>query len=95
MKVWLVSFGFLFVLVELFQWLKGVTPPLPVYVFAGAFLAIASNYEKGITSFWSRQSSIEGDLISENATLIDETSALSAKTLDRPSLAADSSIDRE
>lgn len=39
---------FLFAGVELFQWLKGVMLPLPVYVFAGAFLAIASNYEKGL-----------------------------------------------
>ena len=39
---------FLFAGVELFQWLKGVILPLPVYVLAGAFLAIASNYDKGL-----------------------------------------------
>jgi hypothetical protein len=39
---------FLFAGVELFQWLKGVILPLPIYVLAGAFLAIASNYEKGL-----------------------------------------------
>ncbi len=38
----------LFVGVEFFQWLRGVILPLPLYVLGGAFLAIASNYEKGI-----------------------------------------------
>ena len=38
----------LFAGVEFFQWLKGVILPLPVYVLAGAFLAIASNYDKGL-----------------------------------------------
>ena len=39
---------FLFSGVEFFQWLKGVILPLPVYVLAGAFLAIASNYDRGL-----------------------------------------------
>lgn len=39
---------FLFAGVELFQWLKGVILPLPIYVLAGAFLAIASNYDRGL-----------------------------------------------
>lgn len=38
----------LFAGVELFQWLKGIILPLPLYVLAGAFLAIASNYGKGL-----------------------------------------------
>lgn len=38
----------LFVGVQLFQWLKGAILPLPLYVMAGAFLAIASNYDKGM-----------------------------------------------
>ncbi len=38
----------LFGAVELFQWLKGVMLPLPIYVLAGSFLAIASNYDKGM-----------------------------------------------
>jgi hypothetical protein len=48
MKVWLFSFGVLFGLVELYQWVKEFTFPLPIYVLGGAFLAFASNYEKGI-----------------------------------------------
>lgn len=95
MKVWLVSFSFLFVLVELFQWLKGITPPLPVYVFAGAFLAIASNYEKGITAFWGGQSSRASETISQNATLVNELSELDGKTFDRPFLRAEPATEQQ
>lgn len=38
----------LFAGVELWQWLKGVVVPLPFYLLGGAFLAIASNYQKGL-----------------------------------------------
>jgi hypothetical protein len=51
MKVWLTSIAFFFILFELFQWIKGFILPLPIYVLAGAFLAIASNYNKGIVQF--------------------------------------------
>lgn len=48
MKVWLTTVFILFALVQAFQWVKGVMLPLPLYVLAGAFLAIASNAEKGL-----------------------------------------------
>jgi hypothetical protein len=38
----------LFILIEILLWLKTFINPLPLYIFAGAFLAIASNYEKGM-----------------------------------------------
>jgi len=50
MKVWIASFLVLFGLAEIYQWLQHFTLPLPVYILGGAFLAIASNYEK-ITGF--------------------------------------------
>ena len=46
MKIWLACFIAMFAVAELFQWLKGVTLPLPIYILGGAFLAIASNYGK-------------------------------------------------
>jgi hypothetical protein len=46
MKIWLTTCVLLFVLVELVLWVKQFILPLPVYLVAGAFLAIASNYEK-------------------------------------------------
>lgn len=44
MGVWLLCFGLLFALAELILWLKEIMLPLPIYILAGAFLAIASNY---------------------------------------------------
>lgn len=46
MRVWLVTVVVLFVLIQFYQWAKGFILPLPIYVLAGAFLAIASNYEQ-------------------------------------------------
>jgi hypothetical protein len=44
----LLVIGLLFVGVELFQWFRSIILPLPVYVLGGAFLAIASNYDRGL-----------------------------------------------
>jgi hypothetical protein len=46
MKVWLTTCVLVFVVVQLVMWVKQFILPLPVYLVAGAFLAIASNYEK-------------------------------------------------
>lgn len=46
MKVWLACFLLLFALAELFQWAQQFSFPLPIYILGGAFLAIASNYDK-------------------------------------------------
>jgi hypothetical protein len=43
MRVWTVCFVVFFILTELYQWLEGVALPLPMFVGAGALLAIASN----------------------------------------------------
>ena len=36
----------MFAMAELFHWLKHFSLPLPIYILGGAFLAIASNYDK-------------------------------------------------
>ena len=48
MRVWISAVFVLFALVQFCQWVKGFILPLPIYVLAGAFLAIASNYDKGM-----------------------------------------------
>ncbi|AFZ22913.1 hypothetical protein Cylst_0580 [Cylindrospermum stagnale PCC 7417] len=53
MKVWLACFLVLFALAELFDWVEGFTLPLPIYILGGAFLAVASNYDKIIGSYFS------------------------------------------
>ncbi|ANV84847.1 hypothetical protein AWQ21_10935 [Picosynechococcus sp. PCC 7003] len=57
MQVWLTSVVVLFIAVQVFQLIKGFFVPLPFYILGGAFLAIASNYDKGImTVFKSKES---------------------------------------
>ena len=46
MQVWLACFLVLFGLSELFQWMKQLSLPLPVFILGGAFLAIVSNYDR-------------------------------------------------
>lgn len=46
MKVWIISVLVLFGMVEMYQWMKHFTLPLPVFILGGALLAIASNYRK-------------------------------------------------
>jgi hypothetical protein len=53
MRVWLACFFILFALAELFDWLQAFTLPLPIYILGGAFLAVASNYDKIIGSYFS------------------------------------------
>lgn len=43
LRFWLVCFGLLFVLVELWQWMRELTLPLPFCIVGGVALAIASN----------------------------------------------------
>ncbi len=46
MRVWLVCFFLLFAIAEFFKWAQGFSVPLPIYILGGAFLAVASNYDK-------------------------------------------------
>ena len=76
MKAWLVSVGILFVLVEIFSWVKNFILPLPVYILAGAFIAIASNYDKGIIAMFRQKTAESTDIITQTASLIEERKAL-------------------
>jgi len=53
MRVWLACFFVLFALAKLFDWVQGLSLPLPIYILGGAFLAIASNYDKIVGSYFS------------------------------------------
>jgi len=48
MRFWLVSFILIFAFAQFLLWVKNFFLPLPLYIFGGAFLAIASNYEQNI-----------------------------------------------
>ena len=86
MRVWLVSFSLLFVLAEILQWAKGFLLPLPIYLLAGAFLAIASNYDKGIFSSTTSKSANVDKCISQTATLVNPINNSEQKIVTPPSL---------
>lgn len=75
MRVWLVTVVVLFLGVQLYQWLQGFMLPLPIYVMAGAFLAIASNYEKGMSALFPSFSTSQEPL-QQTATLIESLEIL-------------------
>ncbi|WP_319419960.1 hypothetical protein [Pleurocapsa sp. FMAR1] len=75
MKAWLIGVGILFVLAEFGIWLKQFMLPLPIYILGGAFLAIASNYEKGIMAMFRQQSTTD-DALYQTATLINQIGVL-------------------
>ena len=75
LKAWLFGVGILFVLAEFSIWLKQFILPLPIYVLAGALLAIASNYEQGLIALF-RQKDSDSDILIQTATTIERANAL-------------------
>ncbi|WP_066381303.1 MULTISPECIES: hypothetical protein [unclassified Anabaena] len=61
MRIWLACFLVLFALAELFDWLKKFSLPLPIYILGGAFLAVASNYDK-IIGYYFNDATVEASL---------------------------------
>jgi hypothetical protein len=62
MRVWLACFFVLFALAEFFDWVKALSLPLPIYILGGAFLAVASNYDKIVGS---QLGSVKGEISPE------------------------------
>ncbi len=75
MRFWLLTVFLLFALVQFFQWLKGFALPFPLSILGGALLAIASNYDKGITAFLTVKSTTEKPL-HQTAILLEEIQLL-------------------
>ncbi len=95
MKAWLIGVGILFVLAEFSIWLKQFMLPLPIYILGGAFLAIASNYEKGIMAMFRQQKSVTDDALYQTATLINQVGVLEediSKTSSLPEVSKDPHI---
>ena len=81
MKSWLIIVAILFVIAEAILWVKNFILPLPVYILGGAFLAIASNYDKGIMAFIKPYLKTNHEIISQTASLIEDPNILKqAKT---------------
>ena len=75
LKAWLFGVGILFVLAEFGIWLKQFILPLPIYILAGAFLAIASNYERGLAALF-RQRETEAEALTQTVTLIEQVKVI-------------------
>jgi hypothetical protein len=88
MKVWLTTFGLLFVLAQIYVWVKDFILPLPIYILGGAFLAIASNYEPGIFSLLPKryQQNEAESMVSQTATLVENMENLQTKSSTNKSL---------
>ena len=76
MKAWLISVALLFVLAEFSLWIADFILPLPIYILAGSFLAIASNYEKGIVALFRQQIDSNPESLSQIATLVNKTESI-------------------
>ncbi|MBW4640293.1 MAG: hypothetical protein KME05_19115 [Gloeocapsa sp. UFS-A4-WI-NPMV-4B04] len=75
MRIWLTCFGMLFAIAELYQWAKDLSLPLPIYILGGAFLAIASNYNKRSGLFFQNSSTeLPAAINSANSTSWDNLS---------------------
>ncbi|MEA5597167.1 hypothetical protein [Rivularia sp. UHCC 0363] len=62
MRIWFICFVVLFALAQLFDWVRQFSLPLPIYILGGAFLAVASNYEK---LFGSSLSELSGETFTQ------------------------------
>ena len=80
MKSWLIIVAILFVIAEAILWVKNFILPLPIYILGGAFLAIASNYDKGIMALIKPYLKKNQDIISQTASLIEDPNILQEAT---------------
>ncbi len=83
MRVWIVTVTLIFALFQLYHWAKGVMLPLPIYILAGAFLAIASNYDRGISLLTDKTTSSLPQPLSQNATLIEPLNLLEPQNYEK------------
>jgi hypothetical protein len=77
MKFWLVICAILFVTAQFVFWIKQFLLPLPIAIFAGAFLAIASNYDRGVFTTFKNEIQFPIDrtaTISQTASLTENDS---------------------
>lgn len=63
MRVWLSCFLVLFAIAEFFEWAGHFTLPLPIYILGGAFLAIASNYDKLTIFSWQEPTASSNSVV--------------------------------
>ncbi len=65
MRVWIACFFVLFALAQFFDWIKEVNLPLPIYILGGAFLAVASNYDKLVGAYFPEFTQTSAQIITD------------------------------
>lgn len=80
MKVWLVTCLILFALVQFYEWAKGFILPLPIYVLAGAFLSLASNYDQEMGALLTHSTSQSVLLPQTTMTLVENDQAIEVQS---------------
>lgn len=86
MRVWVVTFAILFMGVEAWMWIEHFILPLPVHILGGAFLAIASNYDKGTMSSLTQKLQGSKEPLTQTATLIEQINIFKAEKLAQSAL---------
>ncbi|MEQ9485195.1 hypothetical protein [Coleofasciculus sp. F4-SAH-05] len=88
MRVVITTFVVVFSLIELSQWMSDFILPMPVFILAGALLAIASNYGKSpgwsislqprqFSSSQTQSTSVESNNPASNSTVLNPSSSTS------------------
>ncbi|MDB9519751.1 hypothetical protein PN466_22670 [Roseofilum reptotaenium CS-1145] len=83
MRLWISCFVLLLVLAEIFQQLKALSVPLPVFIVAGGLLAIASNFEQ-VRQWTQKQTPQPKTVSSEPTEAIDAIDVTSYEVVDAP-----------
>jgi hypothetical protein len=96
MRVWIACFFVLFALAEFFDWIKEVNLPLPIYILGGAFLAVASNYDKVVGAYFPEFSQTNAQIITDKIItdqIITDKNQLSVLEANSTPLSLDSSVE--
>ncbi|MDJ1176967.1 hypothetical protein [Roseofilum capinflatum] len=84
MRLWISCFVLVLVLAQIFQQLKALSVPLPVFLVAGGLLAVASNFEQ--VRQWTQKSIRKPETTpAEPPDVIDAIDVTSYEVMDDPS----------
>ncbi len=75
-QFWIVFFFILLAVAELYQSVKDITLPFPVYLVLGAVLAVASNYQQQILFAENQRVTLQ-EIVEPKPVLTESTSPLS------------------
>lgn len=84
MKFWFVCLVVVFSVTELYQWLQGLTLPLPLYGAAGLLLALLSNADQWLPRLPEGEHSESKPFLPQTEAALDTDRILSGKPSEEP-----------